>query len=1321
MKPSKKGTLFARLSVLAILALALGPFGAMAAPVQAPAAAPAAAPAPLFAGPPVMIPSGVPGVRAAVLVPAQASAPDACPATPAGFDTVINREPRFCLYYLASSITAAQATTAADHVTSYWDRYTSLPDFNFREPNHTAGTPLMVIMTVDSGCNGSTGFPPANSMNAFTGCFGTTESIQKVLGHELFHRVQFSYDPAEALWFIEGTARTTEDLAFTNIDHWATCLTAVSSSFGKQVNTYLSGTNADITSDPMRYNSALWWKYFTEKYGSILTEPQRGIDAMRTLWEQAETHDDIAAVNAALSALGAGVDFNTAFRRFVVANYTKDLSGLPDNSYNYLDEEEVGNCATFGPIVPATKGTVSPGTPRSWTSPGDAVDVTRYGVRYFQAPVDASCKVVSATFHKNSGADAFFQVVTQKGTVFAAHREGNGTDWTQSFVNDGLTKITAITGGQDNPGNVNVSFTCTDPVIDVKLPNDVAVAHVGPAGTPGKFLVQVLVTNGSPTGPVVAGLTNSDFKVRVNGINALISAGGFIQEQYWLLVQAPAQTANGTFDLQVDLEAPSSSTVVATDTNTASVHYDADATDQVLVIDRSGSMGWGSSPRLPAAQSAAKLYVDVGRNGDGLAVVAYSTDVTLPVFAMQATNNTVRTNAKNYIDALTATFATSIGDGLHEAVNQRSTSPTGNPRCSFVLLSDGMENSPLFWADVQAEVQASGCPVTSIAFGPESNETLMQNIATATGGLYFYNDVFVSAPPTFAGPTAQAMLQAGLAPEIISQSQMDLDLSNTYEYAEANGEHRQRILDEEGVISRSETITREINIDDSISEALFTLDWPARTFATLVMALVMPDGTPVNPQILPAGGSFFADFAGGDYIGYRIPNPMPGTWKAVVTYVTGEISPTPYQLLVSGRTFRTLTPFLPDLIGRRFGTGNRIPILAFYTDNLGPILGANISATVTGPDNITNLLPLFDDGKHGDGAANDGIYGGFFSRSNQASPVPIQPGTEPGTPPIPLDEGSYRVGFEALGGGVTREAMGGFAIEEGPDANGNGMPDTFEAEYGVTDPADDPDLDGLANLDEYNAGTDPTNSDSDGSGENDGSEVTVLAANAPTAATDPLNPDDDRIEAPEFFNTQPGTGLVTLTFDTKPGYVAMVLYRSTQPDSGFNLVAQDIPPTGEYVDQDVTNETTYYYKIYATDNADFAAAHKSAVLDGDAVKPSVDPVPPLAQVFIDGGAPSTKNIGVTLTFGPYEDAEALAAFSDISEMMLSNDPTFAGAVWQPFQQDVPWSLHLPKKGEVAHVYARFKDAHGNESVTPEVGSILFDASYLFLPFNQFTP
>jgi hypothetical protein len=94
------------------------------------------------------------------------------------------------------------------------------------------------------------------------------------------------------------------------------------------------------------------------------------------------------------------------------------------------------------------------------------------------------------------------------------------------------------------------------------------------------------------------------------------------------------------------------------------------------------------------------------------------------------------------VNSYVALGATSIGDGLNEAVSLLGASPTGNARCQFTLLSDGMENSSLFWADVEAAVVATDCPVMSIAFGPDSNELLMQDIATTTGGVSYFNDVY---------------------------------------------------------------------------------------------------------------------------------------------------------------------------------------------------------------------------------------------------------------------------------------------------------------------------------------------------------------------------------------------------------------------------------------------------------------------------------------------------------------------------------------------------------------------------------------------------
>jgi hypothetical protein len=1224
---------------------------------------------------------------AAPTVPVDCSA-TTCPIQASGFsglDKCVERT-NFCVYYTTASVTETEAEWAADQVQLYWDRYVAL---GFNAPKHSGK--LEVYLENTGGCNGGTGWG-INYMTTYAGCWDKgNDVVQMTLGHELQHRVQYNYDtspgaPVQTKFLKEGTARAGQDNWFTNIDHMPSG--AAGFTYCAEAASYLASPNTDLSSH--WYKSCVWWKWAAEQYGTILTEPERGVDFFEAVYDQNTLgYSSIAAVNHALNVKAPGTSFNDSFKKFAVAAYTKDLSGLPDDSYNILDEDEPGSPGTCGSVPLSDKGAIQVGTDRQWNDQA----ISKYGMRYYEADVGATCPVISVSFHKDSG-PAFYHIVTQDGSTFKTHKQGSGTDWSQAFLNDGVSKVVAIVGSLDTSSQVDVTLGCADPTVDIQLPNQLAPEYVGPYSAPGKFVAQVLVTDGSPTGPVVAGMTNSDFKAEVGGISALVIGGGYVQEQYFLQIQAPAQAANGPYDLEIFLEEPGTSAVLDSDTETDAVIYDSSATDHVLVIDRSGSMGWPTdNPPLAAAQDAANLFIDVMNSAEGLSVVAYNHDIDPDPVDMDFATLGHRTTAETFVNNLTAAGATSIGDGLNEAFRQRTiTSTTDNERCLFTLLSDGMENSSLFWSDVSADVIATGCPVMSIAFGPYSDETLMQNIASATGGLYFYNDIFVSSP--LAGATQ------------FTADDMALDLGSIYEYAQGRGERRQRLLAEKGIVPFPVvTQTHAVSIDNSISEVLFVLDWNQYIRNGMQLKLRQPDGGVIDSSVLPYT---FSDTMTSLHVGWRIPDPDPGQWEMLVTQPGTYQEPLSYQVLASGKSNLTAVLLMPNQLGVGYFTGNLLPIFAFLSSSQ-PILGAHVMAQVTAPNNMLANVRLFDDGEHGDGAADDGMYGGTYGPINQATP--FTPTQEPGVPAPPPanDEGSYRVRLLARGADFQREALGAFSVLEGDDADGDGLPDPFEDEYGVSNPLGDPDVDLLNNSDEYAAGTDPTNSDTDGGGENDWSEVD-------RHGLDPLDPSDDEVEALDFFHTQPiSGGHVLLTYDVKTEYEEMVLYRATSPDGPW--VPQTMEPTGAFTDTTVMTGTTYYYLLLGKDDDTTPEPHWSALSSGEPVTPSLDPVPPQAFVLINGGASSTASRDVTLSFEPYEyEPGDPNGFDDITHALISNDPTFAGASWQAIDPygTVDWQLDgIP--GEVANVYVRFRDENDNESVNPEVGMILYEGIPVYLP------
>jgi hypothetical protein len=154
----------------------------------------------------------------------------------------------------------------------------------------------------------------------------------------------------------------------------------------------------------------------------------------------------------------------------------------------------------------------------------------------------------------------------------------------------------------------------------------------------------------------------------------------------------------------------------------------------VLVIDRSGSM---MGDKLTEAKFGADWWADALLIGDAFAVVSYS-DTPSDVFPLTPLmSDTDRAMAHTNIGLIEAGGATSIGGGLRRAyeILEAAGSPTVTE--SIVLLTDGIHNTGEHPSTVLPDLIARGVRVFTIGIGSGVASTLLNQIATATGGAYY--------------------------------------------------------------------------------------------------------------------------------------------------------------------------------------------------------------------------------------------------------------------------------------------------------------------------------------------------------------------------------------------------------------------------------------------------------------------------------------------------------------------------------------------------------------------------------------------------------
>lgn len=157
-----------------------------------------------------------------------------------------------------------------------------------------------------------------------------------------------------------------------------------------------------------------------------------------------------------------------------------------------------------------------------------------------------------------------------------------------------------------------------------------------------------------------------------------------------------------------------------------------------FVLDRSGSM---SGQKISLAKQAIETAVDRLLPTDRFAIVCYHDRIDV-VVETTAASREAKTNAIERLRAIDARGSTDLGGGWLRGAEQvaLAMAPTGVNRA--LVLTDGLANEgivdPAELARHARELRARGVTTTTFGVGADFDESLLQSIADAGGGHFYF-------------------------------------------------------------------------------------------------------------------------------------------------------------------------------------------------------------------------------------------------------------------------------------------------------------------------------------------------------------------------------------------------------------------------------------------------------------------------------------------------------------------------------------------------------------------------------------------------------
>ena len=167
-----------------------------------------------------------------------------------------------------------------------------------------------------------------------------------------------------------------------------------------------------------------------------------------------------------------------------------------------------------------------------------------------------------------------------------------------------------------------------------------------------------------------------------------------------------------------------------------------------------------------------------------------------------------------------------------------------------------------------------------------------------------------------------------------------------------------------GGLPKADIVVKE----GGISKSTLSISWDG-TATNVEFVLTDPNGNIVTNSLSTPIYEY------GKHIVYHLPSLTPGNWKLTLNNADGDVA---YKAILAGENNQgaKLTVVFDQKSEQRSNGYNRglpVKIIAKLIDDKGIITNGIVEATVEHPSGAIDIIPLYDDGGHGDGATDDGV------------------------------------------------------------------------------------------------------------------------------------------------------------------------------------------------------------------------------------------------------------------------------------------------------------------------------------------------------------